>query len=256
METVLQGRPTEARVAGTCYAAPVRHSHRTEAVVGHRGDLARTPRAVVIAVLHVWVGHRVRVVGVEVIAALGALKQGGGDMWSFTGLKGSGPGTQGDRRPGGTWDSGAPSQRSEPVCLSLQTTQTTDMRQDTRGKTESATGLWKLPSCPLWTWFRRPLHGSGNPGKGDSGLPEDRVTEEEGAQRPDANGGHSLLPRAVSSKRNQEVPPGVLSLCLNCQSGMPAGGRGKLSRPSSQAPLCGPVTSTKGNQTEATSRRR
>lgn len=63
---------------GTCYAAPIRHSHGTEAVVGHGSDLSCTPRTVVVAILHIRVGHGVRVVRVEVIAALGALKQGGG----------------------------------------------------------------------------------------------------------------------------------------------------------------------------------
>lgn len=67
-------KPTEARAEGTCYAAPVGHSDGTEAVVGHGGNLSRTPRAVVVAVLSVRVWHWVRVVGVEVIAALRALK--------------------------------------------------------------------------------------------------------------------------------------------------------------------------------------
>ena len=63
---------------GTCYAAPERHSHGTEAVVGHSGNLARAARAMVIAILHVRVGHGVRVIRVEVIAALRALKHGRG----------------------------------------------------------------------------------------------------------------------------------------------------------------------------------
>ena len=63
---------------GTCYAAPECYSHRTEAVVGHGSNLARAPCAVVVAILQVRVGHGVRVIRVEVIAALRALKHGRG----------------------------------------------------------------------------------------------------------------------------------------------------------------------------------
>lgn len=58
----------------TCYAAPVGHADRTEAVVGRRSDLARTPRAVVVAALHIRVGHGVWIIRVEVIATFRALK--------------------------------------------------------------------------------------------------------------------------------------------------------------------------------------
>lgn len=121
------GEAHEARVAGTCYAAPIRHSHGTEAVVGHCGDLARTPRAVVIAVLHVWVWHRVRVVGVEIIAALGALKHGRGDMVIHR-LSGVRPWNSRREETWGNWDFGALGQHNKPVCLSLQTTQAIGMR--------------------------------------------------------------------------------------------------------------------------------
>lgn len=69
-----QKKPTEARLEGTCYAAPVGHAHCTEAVVGHRSNFSCTPCAVVIAILHIRVGHGVRVIRVEVIAALRALQ--------------------------------------------------------------------------------------------------------------------------------------------------------------------------------------
>lgn len=39
-------------------------------------------------------------------------------MWSFTSFNGLGPGTQGERRPGGTGDFGAPSQRKRRIPLS------------------------------------------------------------------------------------------------------------------------------------------
>lgn len=74
MKTVITGEADRVRLEGTCYAAPVCHSHRTEAVVGHGSDLSCTSRAVVVAILHIRVGHGVRVIRVEVIAALRALK--------------------------------------------------------------------------------------------------------------------------------------------------------------------------------------
>lgn len=55
----------------------------------------------VVAILHIRVGHGVRVIRVEVIAALRALKQGGGgSTWSLTGYKRSGLRAQGERGTG------------------------------------------------------------------------------------------------------------------------------------------------------------
>lgn len=73
MKRPTQEELTEAGLDSTCYAAPVGHSHCTEAVVGHSSDLSRAPCAMVVAILHIRVGHGVRVIRVEVIAALRAL---------------------------------------------------------------------------------------------------------------------------------------------------------------------------------------
>lgn len=52
----------------------------------------------VVAILHIWVGHGVRVIGVEVVAALRALKHWvGGNRWSLTGYKRSGLGAERER---------------------------------------------------------------------------------------------------------------------------------------------------------------
>lgn len=76
MTTVATGKALqgewEAQI--TCYAAPIGYTHCTEAVVGHSSNLSCTPRAVVVAIFHIRVGHGVRVVRVEVIATLWALK--------------------------------------------------------------------------------------------------------------------------------------------------------------------------------------
>lgn len=54
-----------------------------------------------VAILHIRVGHGVRVIGVEVIAALRALKHcAGGNMWSLTGSKRTNLRTQGEREFG------------------------------------------------------------------------------------------------------------------------------------------------------------
>ena len=51
-----------------------------------------------VAILHIRVGHGVRVIRVEVIAALRALKRWEwGGMWSLTGYKRSGLRAQGER---------------------------------------------------------------------------------------------------------------------------------------------------------------
>lgn len=65
------GVPQRAR---TCDAAPVGNSHRAEAVVRHGSNLPGAAGPMVVAVLLVRVRHRVGIVGVQVIAAFGALK--------------------------------------------------------------------------------------------------------------------------------------------------------------------------------------
>lgn len=64
-------------------AAPKGDSHCAEAVVGHGRDLPGAARPVVVPVLLIRVRHRVRVVGVQVIAAFWAL---GTDPQSGLGL--------------------------------------------------------------------------------------------------------------------------------------------------------------------------
>lgn len=63
-----------AETARTRDAAPIGDSHRAEAVVWHSRDLPGAAGPVVVPVLLVGVRHRVRVVGVQVIAAFWALE--------------------------------------------------------------------------------------------------------------------------------------------------------------------------------------
>lgn len=58
----------------TCYSAPIGHTHCTEAVVGHSCNFSCTPGPMVVTILRIRVGHRIWVIGVEVIATLWALK--------------------------------------------------------------------------------------------------------------------------------------------------------------------------------------
>lgn len=64
----------------TCHLAAVRNPDSTEAVVGHRGDLACTARAMVVVAVRVRVWHWIRVVRVQIVAAFRRLEQKQGLM--------------------------------------------------------------------------------------------------------------------------------------------------------------------------------
>lgn len=59
----------------TCNAAAVGNSHSTEAVVWDGCDFTGAPGPVVVTIFCIRVGHRVRVIRVQVIAAFRALKE-------------------------------------------------------------------------------------------------------------------------------------------------------------------------------------
>lgn len=100
----------------------------------------------VVAILHIRVGHRVRVIGVEVVAALRALKHWvRGNRWSLTGYKRSGLGAERERET----ESGALNQGSRTISL-CKPHRLQDMRTGHIGaKLRSATALSKLFSCLL-----------------------------------------------------------------------------------------------------------
>lgn len=70
-----QSPPSPAELGGssTCNPAPKGNAHSAEAVVGHGCNFPSTAGPMVVAVLLVGVGHGVRIIGVQVVAAFRAL---------------------------------------------------------------------------------------------------------------------------------------------------------------------------------------